>query len=79
MHATEIVDNDRVYLFSDGFKDQFGGEDGRKFLSKNFRNMLLTIQHLPLNSQAIEIETRRKKWQGAYEQVDDISIIGIKI
>ncbi len=70
---------DVVYLFSDGFADQFGGDDGRKFLIKNLKELLLSIHHEPMEKQKILLEETLENWKNNYEQVDDISIIGLKI
>ncbi len=69
------------YLYSDGYTDQFGGKDGRKFMSKNFKNMLLDIHKKPLEEQRQILDTTIENWQseGGEEQIDDISTIGIRI
>jgi PAS domain S-box-containing protein len=70
---------DMVYLFSDGFADQFGGSDDKKFLVKNFKQMLIDVSDYALDKQKFLIEKRLLDWQGDYEQIDDIMIIGIRI
>jgi len=68
------------YIFSDGFVDQFGGSEGRKFFTKNFRNLLLDIHHLPMMEQKEILESTLKHWLGdKYQRVDDILIIGFKV
>ncbi|NPA68581.1 MAG: SpoIIE family protein phosphatase [Chlorobi bacterium] len=71
--------NDLIYLFSDGYADQFGGSKGKKFNSKRFREMLLYISKFPMTEQEMLAEKILKKWMGNYEQIDDILLIGIKI
>ena len=75
----EFKDGDTLYLFSDGYKDQFGGSDGKKFLGKNMRELFINNFNLPLPvQQKIWIETF-KNWKGERQQVDDILIMGIKL
>ena len=78
-HSIQLESNDVVYLFSDGYADQFGGNEGRKFLSKNFRLLLQKTSALPMNEQKTQLENTLKEWQGELSQVDDILIIGFKI
>jgi serine phosphatase RsbU (regulator of sigma subunit) len=70
---------DSFYLFSDGFADQFGGPDGRKFMMRRFRELIVSIAHLPMKKQFEEIEQAFLVWQGFLEQVDDVLILGIRI
>ncbi len=74
----DISKNDIIYLFSDGFADQFGGADGRKFKYRRFRHLLLNIHSLPMNDQKQQIHESMKSWKGNYEQVDDMLIIGVR-
>ncbi|MDA3867447.1 MAG: SpoIIE family protein phosphatase [Salinivirgaceae bacterium] len=71
--------NDTVYLFSDGFADQFGGEKGNKFRYNRLRKMFKLLVNLPIEKQEAKTAQILKKWQGNYEQIDDILIIGIKL
>ena len=70
--------HDTIYLFSDGYEDQFGGEQGRKFMSRNFKRLLLSVQNVDLNSQKEILAKTIDDWQKGYEQVDDILVIGIR-
>lgn len=70
---------DNVYIFSDGYVDQFGGESGKKYMIKNFKNLLLAIADKDMHTQEREILAAHHNWKGSYEQVDDILVIGIKI
>jgi len=78
-HYINILSNDTIYLFSDGFQDQFSGETEKKFLAKNFRNLLICVQDQPMNKQKETLETTIENWKGKYHQVDDITVMGIKI
>ena len=71
------------YLFSDGLVDQFGGPSGKKFLSKQLKNILLENAALSMKNQNIAIFEHIEKWKNSknttYEQTDDITLMGIKI
>ena len=71
--------NDAIYLFSDGYADQFGGENNKKFNSRRFRELLLHLQKFPMIQQKNIAETILKRWQKDNIQIDDILLIGIKI
>lgn len=69
-----------IYLFTDGFQDQFGGIDGEKLLPKNFKNLLCEVHQLSWKEQNRMLETQLHRWQGAnYPQIDDILIIGFRL
>ncbi len=78
-HKIDIQTGDTIYIFSDGFPDQFGGPKGKKFKYKNFKNLLLSIQGLSMTDQKQEIDKVLKDWIGNLEQLDDILVIGIRI
>jgi serine phosphatase RsbU (regulator of sigma subunit) len=68
------------YLFSDGFIDQFGGADGRKFMIKGFVDLLASISILPANQQREMLKNTFKDWLGTqYQQVDDVLVVGFKV
>lgn len=77
--SIKVQSGDSVYLFSDGYMDQFGGEHGKKFLKSRFMNVLKEISTLPMQVQKIRLDNILENWQGSLEQVDDILIMGIKI
>ena len=66
------------YLFSDGYIDQFGGPDGRKFMKKNFKRLILDIQDHPMNKQKEILEKSMNDWMGSTPQIDDILVMGIR-
>jgi len=70
---------DVIYMFSDGVPDQFGGENNKKLMKKEFLNILMSFNHLSLTYQGELLEQKLKKWQGDFEQTDDILVIGIKL
>jgi len=75
----DLLPGDVLYTFSDGYADQFGGTDGRKFMMKQFRELLLKIHKNPMDDQSKMLENILDEWRGHEEQVDDILVIGVKI
>ena len=78
-HEVKVKPNDTLYIFSDGYADQFGGGNGRKFLSTHFKKLLIEIQDYSLLMQKEILKQTLKDWRGNIEQVDDILIVGIKL
>ena len=74
-----LAKGDTLYMFTDGFVDQFGGEKGKKFMAKRFQELLLSIQDKPLKEQRDILESTIDKWKSNIEQVDDILVIGVRI
>lgn len=77
-HVVNITANMMLYLFSDGYPDQFGGPKGRKFMKKKFYALLTQISKLPLTEQKQMLIDELAQWQGNYSQVDDIMVLGFK-
>jgi len=77
-HAIELEEGDCIYLFSDGYPDQFGGERGKKFMYKAFKQKLTDISSLPMPEQRQLLEDTILKWKGENEQVDDILVMGVR-
>jgi serine phosphatase RsbU (regulator of sigma subunit) len=75
----DLQKGDVFYLASDGYQDQFGGEDGQKYKTKNYKKLLLDIHQKPMAEQKEILNTTIDKWRGKWEQVDDIIIIGIRV
>ncbi|MEQ8925712.1 MAG: tetratricopeptide repeat protein [Fulvivirga sp.] len=78
-HEVHYQPGDVFYLFSDGFPDQFGGEDNKKFMVSNFKQNLVDIHTLPLADQKKKLDQTLSKWQGKTEQTDDILVMGFKV
>ncbi len=78
-HQLNLKTNDTLYLFSDGYADQFGGEKGKKFMVKKFHQDLLEIHQMDMIDQKDKLETLFNDWKGNFEQVDDVLVIGIKM
>jgi serine phosphatase RsbU (regulator of sigma subunit) len=75
----DLQKGDVVYTLTDGFPDQFGGEKGKKFMSKNLRELLVVNAHLPMNLQKQLLEKAFSDWVGDLEQVDDVTLIGVRV
>jgi ligand-binding sensor domain-containing protein/serine phosphatase RsbU (regulator of sigma subunit) len=77
-HKIYLQSHDVIYIFSDGYADQFGGPEGKKFKYRRFRHLLLTIHKLPMEKQRSILDASIEEWKGGMDQVDDILVIGIK-
>lgn len=78
-HHIQLQKGDTLYMFSDGFADQFGGEDGRKYLIKRFKQLLKMIHRESMVHQKEVLENEYNVWKGEFDQVDDILIIGLRV
>jgi len=70
---------DSIYIFSDGYVDQFGGEKGKKYKSANFKKLLLSINDESMEQQKEMINKTFESWKGDLEQLDDVCVIGVRI
>lgn len=77
-HTFTVEKSDTIYLFSDGYADQFGGEKGKKFMVKRMQDMLLSIQRMNMPEQGRHLDKTITEWMGSMQQVDDILVIGIR-
>jgi serine phosphatase RsbU (regulator of sigma subunit) len=75
----ELFEGDSVYVFTDGYADQFGGERGKKFKYKPLQQLILSIQHLNMKEQSDILDKTLINWKGNLEQVDDVLLIGIRV
>ncbi len=78
-HKISLQKGDSIYLFTDGFVDQFGGNEGKKFMSKRFKEVIISIHTKTMKEQQAILENTLNEWKGNLEQVDDVLVIGIKI
>lgn len=79
MTEIDVYEGDMFYLFSDGYYDQFGGVQGKKFMRKRFRELLEDISTLPLNLQKSVLKEELYRWRGMLPQTDDILVAGFKV
>lgn len=78
-HPVELEKGDRIYLITDGFADQFGGPDSKKFKTKNLKNLIVQISHEKIQQQIEILKNTFFQWKGNLEQIDDVCIMGIEI
>ncbi|MDF2448864.1 MAG: rsbU 6 [Bacteroidota bacterium] len=78
-HQLILEAEDCLYMFSDGYADQFGGAKGKKFMVKQFHENLKTIHNMDMFDQHTYLEMRLDDWKGNLEQIDDVLVIGIKV
>jgi len=78
-HKLELDSETTFYIYSDGFQDQYGGPDNRKFMTKHFRALLHRIHDLPMRQQQKELEKALEEWKGQQSQVDDILVMGFRL
>jgi serine phosphatase RsbU (regulator of sigma subunit)/antitoxin component YwqK of YwqJK toxin-antitoxin module len=79
LNEFQLQSGDMIYTATDGFVDQFGGTKGKKFKNKQLQDLLLTIAQEPLENQKQKLNTVFDEWKGSLEQIDDVTLIGIKV
>ncbi len=75
----DIQDGDRIYMFSDGFYDQFSSDNNSKFYRRNFYKLLLSTSHLSMEEQGLILRKTLEEWKGNEVQTDDVTVLGVKI
>ncbi|MBN4062081.1 MAG: hypothetical protein COA57_12495 [Flavobacteriales bacterium] len=78
-HKIPLQKGDTIYIFSDGYADQFGGPKGKKFMYRKFRDMIENMQDKQMEEQKVILNTTIEEWRGDLEQVDDIIVIGLRV
>ncbi len=78
-HIIPIQKGDTIYIFSDGFADQFGGPDGKKFKLTQFKTMLMNLNGVSMDQQKIALARSIEEWRGVLQQVDDMLVIGVRV
>jgi serine phosphatase RsbU (regulator of sigma subunit) len=78
-YRIDVKTGDTIYVFSDGFADQFGGPKGFKYMKYNLKKLLSDIHHKPMSEQRIILEYEFEKWKGSADQIDDVTILGVRI
>lgn len=78
-HTIQLQEGDCIYLFTDGYADQFGGPQGKKFKYKTLKDLLISLYHSNMQMQHIKINEAFEHWKAEFEQVDDVCIIGFRL
>ncbi len=78
-HTIKLNKGDTFYIFSDGYPDQFGGDTGKKFMTKNFKRMLMLYNRYPVMEIRKQLDDEFEIWRGNNEQVDDVLVIGVRV
>ena len=78
-HTIELQKGDTIYIFSDGYADQFGGEKGKKFKLKSLKELILSVQYKDMFEQKQIIDKVFEDWKGNLDQIDDVCIIGVRV
>ncbi|MCW3084783.1 MAG: hypothetical protein JWP12_2149 [Bacteroidetes bacterium] len=78
-HTIQLQKGDCIYLYSDGYADQFGGSKGKKFKYNKLKELLLDVAQLPVEEQRNVIENAFDTWKGGLEQIDDVVVIGVRV
>ena len=77
-NVIDFTKGDTIYIFSDGYVSQFGGDDGRKYMAKPFKQLLTKIADKPMSKQQQLLEEEIETWMGYHPQVDDVLVIGVR-
>ncbi|MFN6038382.1 MAG: PP2C family protein-serine/threonine phosphatase, partial [Bacteroidota bacterium] len=77
-HVVPVLGETIIYLFTDGFADQFGGPKGKKFKYKQLEESALSFSSLPMKEQKEALWKKFMSWKGSLEQIDDVCLLGIK-
>ena len=78
-HKLQLNIGDSIYIFTDGYPDQFGGDNGKKFKSGNLKKLFLKIVNQPIKKQKELLNTQFESWRGEMEQIDDVCVIGVRV
>jgi serine phosphatase RsbU (regulator of sigma subunit) len=78
-YEIDVQKGDTLYIFTDGFADQFGGPKGLKYMKYNLKKLLSEISDKPMDEQRVILEQEFENWQGSVNQIDDVTILGVRI
>ena len=78
-HSFDLEAGDSIYIFSDGYVDQFGGDKGKKLKARAFKELLLSVQSKTMEEQCKIIDQSFETWKGNLEQIDDVCVIGVRV
>lgn len=79
LHEEVLRPGDRIYLFSDGVPDQFGGDSGKKLKVAGLMELVMDVAHLPMDEQGLVLRRRFREWMGDHDQLDDVLLIGVEV
>mgnify|MGYP002359220569 CR=1 FL=1 len=79
LHTVNLQKDDVVYCLTDGLPDQFGGPKGKKFMHKQLKEVLISIAHKPMETQKQILTDTLNKWKGNLEQIDDVTLMGVRV
>jgi serine phosphatase RsbU (regulator of sigma subunit) len=78
-HKLKLKKGDMIYIYSDGYQDQFGGPKGKKYMVKRFKTFLKEMSKLTIDEQRVKVQEEFHDWKGKHDQVDDICVMGIRV
>lgn len=78
-HSFHLEDNDKLYLFTNGYTEQFGGADGKRFQSSKFFELVQSVAHKPMQEQKIILQSALQHWMGRHSQQDDVTVVGLQV
>ena len=78
-HKLKLSVGESVYLFSDGYPDQFGGPKGKKYLKGKMKKYVLSIQNQSMQEQLASFENEFNSWKGSQDQIDDVCVMGLRV
>ena len=78
-NEVKVKKGDMLYIYSDGYQDQFGGSKGKKYMAVKFRKFLLSLAELPSDEQKQKIGEEFQSWKGNQDQIDDICVMGVRV
>ena len=78
-HTFSLCEGDSLYMLTDGFVDQYGGEKRKKYKTRRLKKLLLSMQEYPMEEQKTLFENAYVQWRGNHEQIDDVCLFGLKI
>ncbi len=79
LHEMELLKGDKLYLFTDGYIDQFGGEKGRKLMKKAFKTLLVQYSKLSMSEMKYHLDRYFDEWKGSENQLDDVCVMGVEV
>ncbi|WP_258540546.1 tetratricopeptide repeat protein [Parvicella tangerina] len=78
-HQINLNEGDSIYVFTDGYQDQFGGPKGKKFKAKQLKELIIQNQYLSMDEQLKQLKSKFIEWKGEVEQIDDVCVIGVRV